>query len=276
MKYWIAAGLTLAGALALSSAVQGEGAVGLAVLAGVPGLLAALFVVPLASAGRSRDLACAGLMAAAVLGVLVTLLVASDSRYLALGALLAGFALVAGWPVAASAACLMVIATFRAARSEPRAGTRSEPRAGTRGGTRSGTRGGTLEASAMRPAGLSWVGFGVSWVPAWAARPRAWGRMVWTSSLALAATYGFGLSHFDKGMSDVKDSVCRVTLGAADAPSGPGGGQSLLPLSDTTCGLDTVPGFVNPLLGALVALLVACLAGYGGARLRASRPRPAA
>ncbi|MFC4909788.1 hypothetical protein [Actinomadura gamaensis] len=228
MKYWIAAGLTFAGGAALSSAVYGEGAVNTIALAGVPGLLAALFLAPMLSSGRSRDLARAGIGAVAVLVVLVTLLAAADSRYLALGALLGILLLSTGWPLAASAAALMVVASVRAGRSRVTA-------------------------------------------------PRTFARMSWTWTLALAATYGYGLDHFDADMADVKDGVCRVTPGFSEAWSGRGGGgQSLLPLSDTTCGADTVPGFVNPLLAVLTALLVACLAGYGGARLRASRTPPAA
>ncbi|GAA4604813.1 hypothetical protein GCM10023195_16500 [Actinoallomurus liliacearum] len=68
-------------------------------------------------------------------------------------------------------------------------------------------------------------------------------------------------------MVDVQDRVCRfASLGglswgvyAEENPSplrrhpstGHTGGQSLLPLSDTSCGADTVPGFVNPLLAVL-------------------------
>ncbi|MEV4257607.1 hypothetical protein AB0J52_30990 [Spirillospora sp. NPDC049652] len=103
---------------------------------------------------------------------------------------------------------------------------------------------------------------------------RVWSRMAWTSVLALAATYGFGLSHLDDDMMDVKDRVCRYT--AENASTGHRGGQSLLPLSDTSCGADTVPGYVNPALAVLASLLVLCLAAYFGARLRTRHPRQTA
>ncbi|WP_344950866.1 hypothetical protein [Actinomadura miaoliensis] len=100
---------------------------------------------------------------------------------------------------------------------------------------------------------------------------RTWGRMSWTWLLALVATYGYGFSHFDDAMGDVKDRVCRFD--PSGGQPGHSGGQSLLPLSDTTCGADTVPGFVNPLLAVLAALLTVCVAGYVAIRLR---PRAAA
>ncbi|MFG2004090.1 hypothetical protein ACGFNU_33520 [Spirillospora sp. NPDC048911] len=105
--------------------------------------------------------------------------------------------------------------------------------------------------------------------PGPAAARRMWARLSWTLLLCVVAAYGYGFSHLDDAMADVKDRVCR-----SDASGGqvkPGGGQSLLPLSDTSCGADTVPGFVNPLLALLAGLLVVCVAGHLTARLR-TRP----
>ncbi|MCO5996012.1 hypothetical protein [Actinoallomurus rhizosphaericola] len=104
--------------------------------------------------------------------------------------------------------------------------------------------------------------------------PRAaltWGRSSWAVLLAVVATYGYGLSHLDEGMADVKDRVCRFD------PSGGamrhGGGRSLLPLHDTSCGTDTVPAFVNPFLATLTVLLAASVAAHLTARFKARRTR---
>ncbi|MEV5576146.1 hypothetical protein AB0L06_39460 [Spirillospora sp. NPDC052269] len=224
MKYWIAAGLTLAGGVVLSAALYGEGATGMVSLIGVPGLLVALFAAPALSSRRPGELGRVAAGAAVLLVVGLLLLVAVAPEYTLLLALLGALLLMIGWPLAASAACLMAVASVRAGRARNVA--------------------------------------------------RVWARMAWTWLLALAATYGFGLAHFDDDMLDAKDGVCRITSETASV--GHEGGQSLLPLSDTSCGADTVPGFVNPLLTVLTALVVLCLAGYGATRLRASRPSPAA
>ncbi|RFU37826.1 hypothetical protein DZF91_30865 [Actinomadura logoneensis] len=229
MKYLIAAALTFAGGALLSFVAFGEAAFSLLGLVGVPGLLVLLFLVPALSSGRSAELGRIGLGAALLVVVGVSLLAAFAPKYAVLLALVAGFGLLAGWPLAASAALLMAVASVRAGRSR----------------------------AAAAPGGA-----------------RVWSRMAWTSVLALAATYGFGLSHLDDDMRDVKDRVCRYTSEGASA--GHTGGQSLLPLSDTTCGPDTVPGFVNPLLVVLATLLVLCVGAYCGARLRTRTPRPAA
>lgn len=255
MKYWIAAGLTFAGGMALSTALYGEGAVGMVGLIGVPGLLVTLFLAPALSSGRPGSLGRVGAWAAVLLAVGLLLLFAVAPMYALLLEFLAMLLLSIGWPLAASAALLMAIASVRAEKARGAARSDAPARAGgtparASGGVLGGTSGGVLGGA------------------------RVWGRMAWTWLLALAATYGFGLTHFDDDMQDVKDSVCRVTFEPAAA--GHEGGQTFLPLSDTSCGADTVPGFVNPLLAVLASLLVVCLAGYGGARLRSGRPRPAA
>ncbi|MFC5181421.1 hypothetical protein [Actinomadura harenae] len=223
MRYWIAAGLTFAGGVALSAALEGEGAVNMVGLVGVPGLLLALFAAPALSSARPGDLGRVAAGGSVLLLVGLLLLFAVSPRWALFLALLGALALTLGWPLAASAACVMAVGSVRAVRA------------------RNG--------------------------------PRVWSRMTWTWLLALAATYGFGLTHFDDAMQDVKDRVCRATPDGA-VPNHDGG-QSLLPLSDTSCGADTVPGYVNPLLAVLAALVVVCVAGYGSARLRAGRPRPA-
>ncbi|WP_026414961.1 hypothetical protein [Actinomadura oligospora] len=224
MKYWIAAGATLAGGAALSSVMNGAEGTFSMITFGIPALLVALLVVQALSSTRPAVVAGgAGLLVA---GLLV--LAAFELKFVLLLALLGMLGLMVGWPVVASAACLMVVASVRSGR------------------VRQGS--------------------------------RVWSRMAWTWALALAATYGFGLSHFYDDVLDLKDGGCRFTseVGAAGYAGGHEGGQSLVPLSDTTCGADTVPGFVNPLLALLAALAVACLAGYAATRLRTARPRPSA
>ncbi|PZG52080.1 hypothetical protein C1I98_07600 [Spongiactinospora gelatinilytica] len=101
---------------------------------------------------------------------------------------------------------------------------------------------------------------------------RMWARWSWTWLLGAVATYGYGLTHFNDGMLDVKDGVCRVTPSGERVTSR--GTQTLLPLGDTSCGADTVPGFVNPLLAVLAVLLAVSATGCITARVRTERRRP--
>ncbi|MFD0852402.1 hypothetical protein ACFQ07_09225, partial [Actinomadura adrarensis] len=90
----------------------------------------------------------------------------------------------------------------------------------------------------------------------------AWGRLAWASALGLAGTYGYGLNRLDNGLTDVKDKVCRHEPSEGFTGGWTPGNQSLLPLSDTSCGADTVPWFVNPVLVVLAVVLVAGVVGY--------------
>ncbi|MFB4274240.1 hypothetical protein ACBJ59_03005 [Nonomuraea sp. MTCD27] len=126
-----------------------------------------------------------------------------------------------------------------------------------------------LAASAACVAAVAAVRSALS--PGPATSPRTWGRMSWTWLLSAVATYGYGLTHLNDYMLDVKDGICRVIPSGEQAE--PGGTQTLLPLSDSLCGADTVPGFVNPLLAALAGLLAASATMYVVARCSASRAR---
>lgn len=219
-KHAVAAAVTFLGGVALAFAANGEGAFNTLFLVGAPGLLAALFVLPLRSAARPGDLRRIGWSAAAVLGGGLLLLAVTAPKFALLPVLVVGLGLILGWPLAASGACLMAIAAVRSGISPER---------------------GPAQTSA---------------------------RSSWAWLLALAATYGYGLTHLDDGMLDVKDRVCRAST-PSGGQVGHSGGQSLLPLSDTSCGADTVPGFVNPLLAILAALLALSVAGHIPARRRA-------
>ncbi|WP_214410365.1 hypothetical protein [Sphaerisporangium fuscum] len=223
----LAAALTLTGGAALAFAAYGEGAFNSLLLVGVPGLLVALFVLPSRSAARSRARRRLGRWAGALVGGGLLLLAVTTPKFAVPALFIAAMYLVIGWPLAASAACVMAAAAVRS----------------------------------MSAAGPP-------------APRRTWARLSWTWLLGLVAAYGYGLSHFDDAMADVKDRVCRVDPSAGLA--GHGGGQSLLPLGDTSCGADTVPGFVNPLLAVLAVLLAVSVTGYARARLRGrERPRQA-
>jgi hypothetical protein len=95
---------------------------------------------------------------------------------------------------------------------------------------------------------------------------RMWGRLTWAALLGLVGTYGYGLNHMDDGLTDLKDKACRYAPSEGLTGDWTSGKQSLLPLSDTSCGADAVPGFVNPLLVVLAVLLVVSVAGYARTR----------
>jgi len=95
-----------------------------------------------------------------------------------------------------------------------------------------------------------------------------WVRLSWTWLLASISLYGFGLTSAKGAFALDPDDTCR-SWGHYD----PGGHTSLLPLSDTTCGAEAVPGFVNPLLAALAGLLMICVVGAVAARVRQGRAR---
>ncbi|MFF4778701.1 hypothetical protein ACFY05_38345 [Microtetraspora fusca] len=219
VKRAAAAAVMLVGGMALAFAAYGEGALNVLFLVVVPGLLVAVFVLPIRSAVRHRGLRRTGWWAAVLPGGALLLLAAFAPRLALLPVLAAALFLILGWPLTATAACVMAVAAVRSLRS-------SGPTAGR----------------------------------------RTWARLSWTWLLGLLATFGYGLTRLDAEMVDVKDRVCRFD---PSRPAGPRGGQSLLPLSDTSCGADTVPGFVNPLLAVLAALLLVCVAGYIRARRRA-------
>ncbi|GAA4604807.1 hypothetical protein GCM10023195_16480 [Actinoallomurus liliacearum] len=216
-KQAVAAAVTVAAGMALAFAAYGEGAFNLLFVVGVPGLLVALFVLPLWAAARPGDLRRMGWWAAAVLGGGLLLLTVTAPKF-ALLVLGDALLLTLGWPLATSAACLMAVAAVRSALSQG-------PRAA-----------------------------------------RTWARSSWAGLLSVVATYGYGLSHLDDGMTD-KDRVCRFA--PSGVRTGHNGGQSLLPLSDTTCGPDTVPAFVNPILAVLTVLLALSLAAHVAVRLKA-------
>ncbi|WP_433355939.1 hypothetical protein ACQP25_18385 [Microtetraspora malaysiensis] len=190
-------------------------------LAVVLGLLVVAVVLPLRSSVRHRARRRIGWWAAALLGGGLLLLAAIAPRIALLPVLCVALILIFGWPLTATAACVMAVAAVRSGRSS----------------------------------GLT-------------AR-RTWARLSLTWLLGLAATYGYGLTRLDAEMVDIKDRVCRYD--ASGGAAGSGGEQSLLPLSDTLCGADTVPGFVNPLLAVLAVLLAVSVAGYTWARRRARR-----
>ncbi|WP_433225463.1 hypothetical protein [Microtetraspora malaysiensis] len=221
VKRAAAAAVTLVGGMALAFAAFGEGALNSLFLIVVPGLLVAVFVLPIWSAVRPGGRRRIGWWAAALLGVGLLLLAVIEPRYALLPVLAAALFLILGWPLTATAACVMAVVAVRSVRSS----------------------------------GLT-------------AR-RTWARLSWAWLLGLLATYGYGLTRLDAGMVDVKDRVCRFDYDASGGAAGSGGEQSLLPLSDTLCGADTVPGFVNPLLAVLAVLLAVSVAGYIRARRRA-------
>jgi hypothetical protein len=98
---------------------------------------------------------------------------------------------------------------------------------------------------------------------------RRWGRPAWASALGLVGTYGYGLNHIDNGLTDIKDKTCRYAPSEGFTGEWTPGRQSLLPLSDTSCGADTVPWFVNPLLAVLAVLLVLSVASHARTRRKA-------
>jgi hypothetical protein len=106
--------------------------------------------------------------------------------------------------------------------------------------------------------------------PGPAAARATWARLVWTWLLAAVSLYGYGAMRVDGAFVLDPEDTCRyVTDGRYD----PGGRASLFPLSDTTCGSEAVPAFVNPLLVVLAGLMVICLVGAVGARVRDGRAR---
>ncbi|MGI5487940.1 hypothetical protein [Microtetraspora malaysiensis] len=221
VKRAAAVAVTLVGGMALAFAVFGEGALNSLFLVVVPGLLVAVFVLPIWSAARNGGRRRIGWWAAAVLGGGLLLLAVIAPRIALLPVLAAALFLILGWPLTATAACVMAVVAVRSV-----------------------------------------------WSSGLTAR-RTWARLSWAWLLGLAATYGYGLTRLDAEMVDIKDRVCRYD--ASGGAAGSGGEQSLLPLSDTLCGADTVPGFVNPLLAVLAVLLAVSVAGYTWARRRARR-----
>ncbi|RKS72127.1 hypothetical protein BZB76_4944 [Actinomadura pelletieri DSM 43383] len=103
--------------------------------------------------------------------------------------------------------------------------------------------------------------------PGQAAARATWVRLVLTWFLALLALYGYGLMNTRTIEKDPGDA-CRFSATGYQ----PDGSMSLLPLSDTTCGADSVPGFVNPLLMLLTALLVICVIGAVASHLQPDKP----
>ncbi|MFC4049781.1 hypothetical protein ACFOY4_08825 [Actinomadura syzygii] len=100
--------------------------------------------------------------------------------------------------------------------------------------------------------------------PGRAAARATWTRLVWTWLLALVALYGYGVMSTKAMWGKDPGDACRFT-GTGTRPDG---SLSMLPLSDTTCGADSVPGFVNPLLALLTILLVVCTIGAVASRLQ--------
>ncbi|GAA2411981.1 hypothetical protein GCM10010191_21650 [Actinomadura vinacea] len=216
MRYAAAAAAVLFGGTALAVATSGEGVLSGMYMVGMPGLLVALFVVPLRSAQPHSRRRIAG-WAAAVAGGGLLLLAAAVPEGALLLVILAALYLLIGWPWVACAACVTAAAAARSAL-----------------------------------------------LPGPEAARRTWARLSWTWLLGAVATYGYGAGHLNDGMLDVKEKVCRFDSSGGQV--GASGGQSLLPLSDTSCGTDTVPGIVNPLLAVLVGLLAVCVTGYVKAR----------
>ncbi|MBO2446487.1 hypothetical protein J4573_05260 [Actinomadura barringtoniae] len=95
-----------------------------------------------------------------------------------------------------------------------------------------------------------------------------WVRLSWTWLLAAISVYGYGLTRAKGTFALDPGDSCRFG-GSYD----PDGHTSLLPLSDTTCGSEAVPGFVNPLLAVLVGLVVICAVGAVAAAARQGRAR---
>jgi hypothetical protein len=219
MKY-AAVAIALVGAMALAFASYGEGAFSLIPMIGLPGLLIALFVLPLRSAARPGDGRRVGRWIAAVPAVGLLLLAVTAPKAALLPAFIALQFVLIGWPFATVGAVVMAALAVRS--------------------------GLTPEPMAAR---------------------RTWARLSWTWSLGIVATYSYGLRQFDTRMADIKDRVCRFDASGGGTVAH--GGQSLLPLSDTSCGADTVPVWVDPLLAILAALLAVCVAGYVRARWRA-------
>ncbi|RFS84622.1 hypothetical protein D0T12_13815 [Actinomadura spongiicola] len=104
--------------------------------------------------------------------------------------------------------------------------------------------------------------------PGQAAARTTWVRLVWTWLLALVALYSYGVMSTTTAEAKDPGDACRFS-GTGYRPDV---STSLQPLSDTTCGADSVPGFVNPLLLVLTALLAVCIVGAVASHLQRDKP----
>ena len=75
------------------------------------------------------------------------------------------------------------------------------------------------------------------------------------AALTAISAYGYGLSETTFGLFTDIDDACAISRSGASPADG--GSQSMWPLTDTTCGADLVPSFVNPLVVGSAVLFVA-------------------
>ena len=78
------------------------------------------------------------------------------------------------------------------------------------------------------------------------------------SACAALAVFGYGLGRTTVLMLTDLDDACRIA-GTTLVGGAPERGEGLVPLHDTRCGAELVPGFVNPAAGGL-AVTAAVLA----------------